>query len=238
MTTETLNIYIGFDQVESVAWHTLAHSILARASIPIAIHPVKQSMMKDVYKRAWDPKQSNEFSFTRFLVPYLQGYNGWALFIDCDMLFRTDIKELFDLRDPFKAVQVCQHDYEPKTDTKYLGAVQYKYPRKNWSSVMLFNCDHYDCKRLTPEYINTASGLDLHRLNWTKDEHIGSLPLEWNWLVHEYPYNPNAKNVHWTIGGPYFHEYQDVDYSDEWFKERALMNHVLQRADELKTGEI
>lgn len=233
---ETLHIFVGFDQVESVAYHTLCHSILSRASMPIAFHPIKQSLLKNIYTRKHDPKQSNEFSFSRFFVPYLMGFRGWAVFMDLDMLFRksTDIKELYELRDESKAVLVCKHEYKPTTSTKYLGTVQYPYPRKNWSSFMLFNCDHRDCRKLTPNYINTAPALDLHRFKWTDDESIGELPLEWNWLVGEYKYNPKAKNVHFTIGGPYFEEYSHCDYSDEWFTERSLMLHALQ-LHEVKT---
>ena len=229
--TETLQIYIGYDEVESVAYHTLAHSVINRSSVPVSIHPIKLSLFDKMYSRQRDPKQSNEFSFSRFLVPYLQGYTGWALFMDCDMMLRTDINELFKLRDPTKSVMVCQHDYTPSDKTKYLGNVQYQYPRKNWSSVMLFNCAHQHCRNLTPEYINTAPALALHRFNWTEDERLGSLPLEWNWLVGEYKYNPDVKNIHWTVGGPWFYEYENTDYANEWFKERDDMLSTVQRKD-------
>lgn len=229
MTQETLDIYIGYDQVETVAYHTLCHSILSQASMPVAFHPIKNSLLKEIYTRQRDEKQSNEFSFTRFLVPYLMGYTGRALFIDCDMLFRADVKELFDLFEYDKSVMVVQHDYTPSTSTKFLGAVQYRYPRKNWSSVMLFNCSHMDCRRLTPEYVNTAPALDLHRFKWTKDEHMGSLPIVWNYLVGEYIYNARAKNVHFTICGPWFDECRHADYADEWFDQRASMMYSAQR---------
>ena len=197
---DILHIFIGYDEVETVSWHVLCQSIIARATRPVAFHPVKRSLLKSCHDRARDPKQSNEFSFTRFLVPYLMGYKGVALFMDSDMMLRTDISELFDVVDlkEGNSVYVCKHEYQPRNVQKYLGAVQYPYPRKNWSSVMLFNCAHYDCRRLTPEYVNKASGLDLHRFNWTEDDRIGSIPLEWNWLVGEYKHNPEAKNVHWT----------------------------------------
>lgn len=217
-------IFIGYDSVESVAYHALCQSIVDHSSEPVSITPVKMSMLPE-YKRERDPKQSNEFSFTRFMVPYLSGYEGKALFMDCDMLFRCDPAELFAQFDPTKAVQVCQHDYTPKNHTKFLGATQYKYPRKNWSSVMLFNCSHYDCRRLTPEVVNTAEPAYLHRFEWTKDDRIGSLPLEWNWLVGEYSHNPDAKNVHFTVGGPYFHEYAGCDYSNEWRQTYDRMKH-------------
>lgn len=222
-------IFVGYDEVESVAYDVLCHSILSRSSIPVAFIPVKTSMLRGTYDRPRDPTQSNEFSYSRFLVPHLMGYEGWALFMDLDMLVRTDIRELYELRDDTKAVQVCQHDYEPSTKTKYLGNTQYAYPRKNWSSVMLFNCGHPDCRNLTPKFVNTASPKDLHRFHWT--DNLGELPIDWNWLVGEYKYNPSAKNVHFTIGGPWFDEYQHVDYAFEWFKERALMLETLQLDD-------
>jgi hypothetical protein len=125
-------------------------------------------------------------------------------------------------------VLACKHDYVPKTERKFLDQVQTKYPRKNWSSVMLFN--NARCRALTPEYVNTASGLDLHRFNWLNDEDIGDIPLEWNWLVGEYERKPDVKIVHYTLGGPYFDEYRDCDYAAEWVEERRLMNLATNRA--------
>lgn len=223
-----LQIFIGFDQVEAVAYHVLCHSILSRASVPVSITPIKRSMLKDIHDRPLDEKQSNEFSFTRFLVPYLSDYEGVSLFMDCDMLVTTDIKELFDLFDDQYAVQVVKHDYTPKDNIKYLGTVQYAYPKKNWSSVMLFN--NAKCKRLTPEYVNTASGMYLHQFKWLEsDDLIGELPYEWNHLVSDMPPCPDAKNIHWTVGGPYFVEYKDCEHASKWFIERALMNNCVQR---------
>ena len=221
-----LNVYIGFDPKETVAYHVLAHSILRRSSIPVSIAPLMQSQLKDVYTRGRGPTEWTEFSLTHFLVHSLSGYAGWSLFMDCDMLCRTDIAGLLDYTDRCadKAVLVCQHDYTPKTDRKFLGQVQTKYPRKNWSSIMLFN--NTRCRALTAEYVNSASGLDLHRFNWTDDAQIGELPLEWNWLVGEYANSPAAKIVHFTLGGPYFADYRDCDYADEWRDELRLMTYV------------
>jgi len=223
---EPLKVFIGFDQVEAVAYHTLVQSIIEHASVPVSITPVKQSLLP-MFTRERDVKQSNEFSFTRFLVPYLCNYKGTALFIDCDQMFRTDIKELFDLADSSKAVQVVKHEYTPATLTKFLGSIQYKYPKKNWSSVMLFNCNL--CSILTPEYVNEASGLDLHQFRWvTHPEHIGELPVEWNHLVGEYKPNPDAKNVHFTVGGPYFDDYLDCEFASEWFAMYDKMTYCQQ----------
>jgi hypothetical protein len=220
------SVYIGYDAREAVAFYTLAHSILRRASAPVSIAPLMQSQLKDLYTRPRGPTESTEFALTRFLVPALSGYRGWSVFMDCDMLCRADIAELRAVieRQPDKAVLVCQHQYVPKTERKFLDQVQTKYPRKNWSSLMIFNNER--CQALTPDYVNSAPGLDLHRFKWVDDPHIGALPLEWNWLVGEYGYRPDAKIVHYTLGGPYFAEYRDCDYADEWFSELDSMRSV------------
>ncbi len=222
-------IYIGYDPNETVAYHTLAHSILRRASIPVSIAPLMRAQLGGLYTRPRGPTESTEFSLTRFLVPMLSRYQGWSLFMDCDMLCRADIAGLaaYTERSGDKAVLVCKHDYVPKTERKFLDHVQTKYPRKNWSSLMLFN--NARCAALTPQYVNGASGLDLHRFAWTTDESIGELPREWNWLVGEYDHNPGAKIVHYTLGGPYFDEYRDCDHAEEWFSEARLMNHATNR---------
>jgi hypothetical protein len=217
-----LSIYIGYDPRESVAFYTLAHSILRRSSIPVSITPLMQSQLKHVYRRPRGPTESTEFSMTR-LVPCLAGYSGWSIFMDCDMLCRTDIAALAEemKRQSDKAVIVCKHDYVPTTERKFLGQVQTKYARKNWSSLMLFN--NARCRSLSVEYVNSASGLELHRFSWIDDAAIGELDLEWNWLVGEYAHNPRAKIVHFTIGGPWFDTYRDSDYAAEWFAEFESM---------------
>ena len=218
-----LSIYIGYDPRESVAFYTLAHSILRRSSIPISVTPLMQSQLKPVYRRPRGPTESTEFSMTRFLVPNLSGYAGWSVFMDCDMLCRVDIAALQDeiRTQADKAVLVCKHDYVPKTERKFLGQVQTKYARKNWSSLMIFNNER--CRSLSVDYVNSASGLELHRFSWIDDAAIGELALEWNWLVGEYEYNARAKIVHFTIGGPYFEPYRDCDYAPEWFAEFESM---------------
>ena len=222
-------VFIGYDPREAVAYHTLAHSILRRSSVPVAIAPVMQSQLKGLYTRGRGPTESTEFSLTRFLVPALSQYRGWSLFMDCDMLCRADIAELatFTERAADKAVLVCKHDYTPGPKRKFLNQVQTVYPRKNWSSVMLFN--NARCAALTPEYVNGASGLELQRFQWARDDDIGDLPLEWNWLVGEYTRNPDAKIVHFTIGGPYFDEYRSCDYAEEWLEENRRMNYAENR---------
>jgi len=221
-----LEVFIGYDPKESVAFYTLAHSILRRSSLPVAIAPLMRSQLKGLYTRARGPTESTEFSLTRFLVPHLAGYRGWSVFMDCDMLCRSDIAGLAAEieRQPGKAVLVCQHDYVPKTERKFLDQVQTRYPRKNWSSLMLFNNER--CRALTPGYVNSAPGLDLHRFKWLEDRLIGELPLEWNWLVGEYEHRPDARIVHYTLGGPYFDATRDCDYADEWFAEFESMRQA------------
>ena len=218
-----LQIFIGYDAKESVAYHTLAHSLLRRSSIPLTIAPLVRAQLKGLYTRERGPTESTEFSLTRFLVPHLSQYRGWSLFMDCDMLCRADIAGLAACaeRAEAKAVLVCKHDYTPGPGRKFLNQVQTVYPRKNWSSVMLFNNSR--CGALSPAYVNSASGLDLQRFAWLDDSLIGEIALEWNWLVGEYSYNAGAKIVHYTRGGPYFDDYRDCDYADEWFREFEAM---------------
>jgi hypothetical protein len=149
--------------------------------------------------------------------------------MDCDMLCRVDIAALAAQigQHGDKALLVCKHDYVPQGERKFLDQVQTRYPRKNWSSLMLFNNEC--CRALTPDYVNSASGLELHRIAWVADALIGELALEWNWLVGEYPYNPAARIVHFTLGGPYFGEYRQQDYAEEWFAEFESMRHPASR---------
>lgn len=228
MTTDIARVFIGFDSKEVVAYHVLTQSIIEHASIPVLFSPIVLPHLKGLFTRERNALQSTEFSFSRFLVPYLSGYEGWSLFVDCDMLARADIAELWALRDERYAVMCVKHDYQPKVETKFLGQVQTKYEKKNWSSVVLFN--NARCRALTPDFVNTATGLELHQFKWLHgDENIGELPIAWNHLVNEYDYRPDAKLVHFTDGGPYFDEYRDDDYAEEWFAMRERMLHVTQR---------
>ncbi len=234
MNKDVIKVFIGYDSVESVAWHVMAHSIFTQSTRPVAIIPVYLGNLRGIYSREKNPKQSNEFSFTRFLVPYLSDYDGYAIFFDCDMMLRTDINEIFKVIDeqPDKALYCVQHDYTPRDEIKFLNTVQYQYPRKNWSSVVLWNCAHPSNKVVTPEMVNTASAMELHRFLWLKDEEIGDLNVRWNWLVGEYDDPPaDVNNVHWTVGGPYFHEYSEVDFSNEWFDKRDKTFFVKQKEE-------
>ena len=226
-----IRLFIGFDPRETVAYHVLSHSVHARASQPVTIAPLMLSQLGELMTRERNPLQSTDFSFSRFLTPYLCGFDGWAIFMDCDMLVLDDIAKLWEMRDDRYAVMCVKHDHVPEEDTKFLGATQTKYEKKNWSSVMMFNCAK--CTALTPEYVNTASGLDLHRFNWLGDDNlIGEIPHRWNLLVGYDQTIPteDVSNLHYTIGGPYFDDYKDTDYATEWFDERDAM----QRCDQIK----
>jgi lipopolysaccharide biosynthesis glycosyltransferase len=213
--SRVLNVYVGYDRQEVVAYHALCQSILELSSRPVRFVPINLANLRGLFDREMVGVQSTEFSFSRFLTPYLSDYAGWSLFMDCDMLVRGDVAELFDLADERYAVMVAQHDYVPRDTVKFLDHVQTRYAKKNWSSVMLLN--NARCRALTPDYVNTASGLQLHQFHWLESEDlIGALPLEWNWLVGEYDFNPDARNAHFTRGGPWFAAYADSDYADEW----------------------
>ena len=204
-----ISVFIGYDSKVKIAYHVLAESILKHSSEPVSIHPIYLPNLQKIHNRKQNVLASTEFSFSRFLVPYLMNYQGWAVFMDSDMIMISDIAELWQLRNKKYALQVCKHEYTPNAEKKFLGNTQTIYTKKNWSSLMLINCSQ--CKTLTTDYVNTATGLELHQFKWLKDEHlIGEIPLEWNWLVGEYPYKDNVKNIHFTEGGPYFKEYEKL----------------------------
>jgi hypothetical protein len=220
-----INIYIGYDGREAAAFNVLAYSIHRRASAPVTIAPVMLSQLQGVFHRQRHPLQSTDFSFSRFLTPYLSDYAGWSIFMDCDMLVLDDIARLWALRDDRYAVMVVKHDHVPTEDRKFLNEPQTKYEKKNWSSVMLFN--NARCRALTPEFVNTASGLELHQFKWLGDDGlIGALPPQWNHLVAYDPPRKDAALVHYTLGGPYFDKYRDCEYSSEWLAERDAMLHA------------
>jgi len=213
-----LKIFVGFDgEVEPVAYHVFCQSVIEKATIPVSFTPLALNTLENYIETHDDG--SNAFIYSRFLVPYLCDFRGYALYVDGDMLCRDDINNLIDEIDPFAAVSVVQHDYKTKHSVKYCGNKNEDYPKKNWSSLMFWDCGHHKNKKLTPEYIMKHEGKHLHRFEWLKNDFVdlvGELPKEWNWLVSEYDYNPDAKLVHFTIGTPCFTDYSRCDYAEEW----------------------
>lgn len=214
MELNKITLVVGFDQREAVAYHTFCQSVLEKASLPVQFIPLAENTLVGYKETHTDG--SNKFIYSRFLTPYLCNFGGWAIFADGDMVCQADIKQLWDLRDESKAVQVVQHDYRTKAHQKYLGNKNENYPRKNWSSVILWNCGHPAHRLLTPEFIQQQKGAYLHRFSWLSDEQIGALPREWNWLAIEYEDNPQAKLVHFTLGTPCFKDYADTAMADIW----------------------
>jgi lipopolysaccharide biosynthesis glycosyltransferase len=221
---DMIRIFIGYDPRESMAYHVLSHSILYRASSQVSIIPLALNTLVNIFDRPRDPMQSTDFSFTRFLVPYLSQYEGWSLYLDCDMIMVDDMVKLWDLRDEKYSVQVVKNNHLPNMTTKFLNEKQTTYAKKNWSSLMLFNNEK--CKSLDLEYIHTASGLDLHQFKWLdSDEEIGALPDRWNYLA-DCGYEKTIDNIslmHYTNGGPYFKGYENCEYADIWFNEKAKL---------------
>jgi hypothetical protein len=218
-------VFIGHDPRERAATNVLIDSLVQHSSMPLAITPLvtPQLEAQGLYRRQRDPKQSTAFSFTRFLVPHLMDYRGWAVFMDCDMLCRGDIAALWQLREDRYAVMCVQHEHVPAESVKFLGEVQSAYPKKNWSSLMLLNCGR--CTALTPDFVNTATGLELHRFHWLAGDHeIGALPPGWNHLVdvQEPALAQEAPLLHWTLGGPWFRDQRTMGaaLAAEWFGAR------------------
>jgi hypothetical protein len=227
-THEIIPIFIGYDEREAVAFSVLSHSIHARATQPVSVTPLMLSQLRGIFTREKHPLQSTDFSFSRFLTPCLSRYRGWSIFMDCDMLMLEDIAKLWTLRDERYAVMVVKHEHVPRETQKFLGMPQSRYEKKNWSSVMLFN--NARCTALTREYVNTASGLDLHQFKWLAgDDEIGLLPRRWNHLVGYDTPTADAALVHYTLGGPYFAEYSSCEYADEWRAEKERMLAVRER---------
>jgi lipopolysaccharide biosynthesis glycosyltransferase len=215
-----INIYIGYDTRETIAYHVCANSIIRHATQPVSIVPLSLNLLNDYCETHTDA--SNQFTYTRFLVPYLKNYTGCAVFVDGDMIVTEDIVQLLSLYDPNYAVQVVKHNYKTKKSTKYLDSKNEDYPCKNWSSVMIWNCSHIKNKVLTPKFIQKSTGSQLHQFTWLAGNDVGELPIEWNWLADEYGENKNAKLIHYTLGTPCFEEFKDSPMSDVWHNEFKL----------------
>lgn len=219
---EKIRLVVGFDQREAVAYHAFCQSVLETASVPVQFLPLAVNTLKGYSESHTDG--SNAFIYSRFLTPYLNDFTGWAIFADGDMICRADIRQLWDLRDDSKAVMVVKHDYLTKASQKYLGNKNENYPRKNWSSLVLWNCAHPAHRQLTPDFVQKQTGAFLHRFTWLQDDLIGELPKVWNWLTTEYENNDAARLLHYTLGTPCFKDYQNADGADEWFATHQRMN--------------
>jgi len=223
--TDNLKIYVGYDSREDIAWQVCRHSILRHSSPDTEVYPLKLSTLRELglYTRPADVA-STEFSLTRFLTPWLAAHDGWSIFVDCDFLFTADVRNVLTHASRHKAIHVVQHDYTPANAVKMDGKAQAIYPRKNWSSFILFNNAHPDVQALTPAVVNAAAPAFLHRFQWVADDSlIGALPLEFNFLESEYAKPETVPTaIHFTNGGPWFDNWQDVDFADQWRAERDL----------------
>lgn len=213
-------IYVGFDPREAVAYHTFCQSVISRSSVPVSFIPLHAPLLNN-----FDGQRdgTNAFIYSRFLVPYLCGYRGWAIFVDGDMVVTDDISKLWGMRNDHifdKALCVVKHDYKTRHRRKYIGSPiendNADYPKKNQSSVILWNCGHYGNRILTPEFVREAPGSLLHRFEWLRDEQIGELPIEWNSLEGESSCSDDPKLIHHTLGIPGFKHYAASKYSREW----------------------
>ena len=220
-------IFVGYDPREAIAYHTCVNSIIRHASQPVAIVPVALTLFQDYKETHGD--NSNHFVYTRFLVPHLMSYTGWAIFIDGDMILRDDVVKLWNLKESDKDVMVVKHNYKTRMTTKYMGAPNEDYPRKNWSSVIVWNCSSWPNRVLTPEFVQQQPGSYLHRFSWLDDARIGELPVEWNWLPDELGPNADAKLLHYTLGTPCFHEFANTPQAEEWHRERILTEYCQQQ---------
>lgn len=219
---------MGYDPREAAAFHVFNQSLLDTSRHPIQIIPLSLPLLRGYTETHTDG--SNAFIYSRFLVPHMQGYKGWAIFCDGDMLVKEDIHNLWKLRDDQYAVMVAKHDYKTKSKVKYVGTsmetVNPDYPRKNWSSVILWNCEHPANRLLTPDYVMGSTGRTLHTFAHLTDDEIGEIPKEWNWLATEYEKNPQAKLVHYTLGVPGIKAYADCDYSDEYHEALSKVTYI------------
>lgn len=243
-TDEPLAVYIGHDSRESVASHVAVHSIKRHTTANLKIYLLKHRELRrnGFFCRPWliDPDTgeyrdlsdnrpfSTEFSHTRFLVPELQKFQGWALFLDADMIFTSDIKQLFKVKNDKYAVMCVPHKHKPPADCfKMDNRMQHVYRRKNWSSFVLWNCAHPSNKKLTKEKVNFLKGADLHSFSWLQDHEIGELSYTYNYISGVSPPMPvdmkgraiKPDVIHYTEGGPWFEECQDVPFADLWRQE-------------------
>lgn len=217
---KNIRIFIGYDEREPIAYHVCVQSLLETSSLPLSITPLSLRNLKKIFDRPRELNQLTDFSYTRFLVPYLCQFNGFAIFMDGDMLIREDIANLWAFKDKNLAIKVVKHPEFQGAHT-FQGTTAQLFPKFNWSSVMLFN--NAKCLALTPDYLKTVDYRVLHEFHWlASEQELGDLPSKWNHLVQYYPPNPHAALVHWTLGGPYLSgEYEKTEFAHEWFRMKA-----------------
>ena len=215
----TIPIFVGFDARESIAYHVFCQSVLAHTKANVAFYPISGAQRDG----------SNSFIYERFKAAQRMGFHGRAIYADSDMLFRTDVAELYEIASDHFDVMVCPHDYRTKFPVKYWGRPNHDYPRKNWSSLMLINCNAASWQRID---VDKMSGQELHRFEFVDEKRVGILPLEWNWLAGEYDYNPNAKNVHFTLGIPPLWDYsvESIGYVAEWWRTYSAVTRASEKA--------
>ena len=212
-----IKVFIGYDQREAQVFHVCVQSILMNTTVPVQIIPLNLDQLKKIYSEEHGDN-TNNFIYTRFLVPHLCNFESTAIYMDGDMVVRGDLKDLISMNDKKSAVNVVKHNYKTKKKTKYMGTLNEDFPRKNWSSVIIWNCDHVKNKILLPSLIQKSTGKFLHRFEWLDDDDINELPREWNWLCDEYGDNSSAKLIHYTLGAPCFKAFRDTPMAGEYMK--------------------
>lgn len=214
-----IRLFTGYDEREAVGWHVFLQSLMATTKEMVSIHALSGKQRDG----------TNAFTYERFMIPSYCDYKGWAIFMDgSDMLLRDDIAALWKYRDLDHAVHVVKHEYRTKSKQKYIGtpmqAANVDYPRKNWSSVILWNCQHSSNAHLDREFVEDSTGEYLHRFGWLDDHKIGTLPPKWNVLVGEQHLSEADAVRHFTLGIPSFKHYAKCDGAEDWHAIRNKWN--------------
>jgi len=228
-----IRVFVGYDPREAVVFHVCVQSLVKYSSRPLAITPLALNNLAEIYQED-HVDGTNAFTYSRFLVPFLCGFEGQAIYIDGDMVVRGDISELVGYLSPGKDIAVVKHEYETVACRKYFGTDNRNYPRKNWSSVIVWDCSSAFNSRLTPEFVRTHDGAYLHQFKWLlSNDRIGELPQDWNWLAGEYLNNDSAKLYHYTLGSPCFPEYASCQHADAWWRDFNEMIVPIEATDDI-----
>lgn len=224
ISAENFNVFVGYDEKQNIAFEVCKKSILAHSSVDVEINKINCNTVSG-YQRVLDPLASTPFTYARFYVPLINNYKGCSIFCDGDFLFLDDIKKLIQLYDPSYAVQVVKHDYQPTKSIKMNNKIQTMYPRKNWSSLILWNNSHPKHKQLTLELLNSSTGSFLHQFKWLEDDEVGNISYEWNWLVgwYEEMITLQPRALHFTEGGPWLKSVENK-YDDIWVDYKSRFN--------------